>query len=211
MGYVLFFKENTIHKIYGSRPADYQVVSTQCRGVAKGASRSLSVINETLYYLSCEGVMAWDGSLPVNVSTMLDRTSLMNARYAAGAALDARYYLYTRVPQATGPRARLLVYDTERKLWHEEDTGDGQKTAGWEMCSTRQQLYLWDGEALWAAEPDRESDRETDEAQAAVEKKVGLYGHDRRHWADGPGRQVCEPGDAAGWTALAYSVVSGTG
>lgn len=172
MGYVLFFKENTIHKIYGSRPADYQVVSTQCRGVAKGASRSLSVINETLYYLSCEGVMAWDGSLPVNVSTMLDRTSLMNARYAAGAALDARYYLYTRVPQATGTRARLLVYDTERKLWHEEDTGDGQKTAGWEMCSTRQQLYLWDGEALWAAEPDRESDRETDEAQAAVEKKV---------------------------------------
>ena len=64
------------------------------------------------------------------------------------------------------------MYDTERKLWHEEDTGDGQKTAGWEMCSTRQQLYLWDGEALWAAEPDRESDRETDEAQAAVEKKV---------------------------------------
>lgn len=71
MGYVLFFKENTIHKIYGSRPADYQVVSTQCRGVAKGASRSLSVINETLYYLSTEGVMAWDGSLPVNISGRL--------------------------------------------------------------------------------------------------------------------------------------------
>lgn len=169
-------------------------------GRGKGSKRSLSVINETLYYLSCEGVMAWDGSLPVNVSTMLDRTSLMNARYAAGAALDARYYLYTRVPQATGTRARLLVYDTERKLWHEEDTGDGQKTAGWEMCSTRQQLYLWDGEALWAAEPDRESDRRPTRPRQRW-RKSGLYGHDRRHWADGPGRQVCEPGDAAGGRA----------
>lgn len=87
MGYVLFFKENTIHKIYGSRPADYQVVSTQCRGVAKGASRSLSVINETLYYLSTEGVMAWDGSLPVNISGRLGRSWLMNVKYAAGGAL----------------------------------------------------------------------------------------------------------------------------
>lgn len=35
MGYVLFFKENCLHKLYGSRPADYQLVSVQCRGVAK--------------------------------------------------------------------------------------------------------------------------------------------------------------------------------
>ena len=37
MGYVLFFKENCLHKLYGSRPADYQLVSVQCRGVAKQA------------------------------------------------------------------------------------------------------------------------------------------------------------------------------
>ena len=170
MGYVLFFKENTIHKIYGSRPADYQVVSTQCRGVAKGASRSLSVINETLYYLSTEGVMAWDGSLPVNISGRLGRSWLMNVKYAAGGALDARYYLYAK---GSSGETRLLVYDTERSLWHEENTNENSgSAAGWEMCSTRQQLYLWDGEALWAAEPNRESDWDTAAAKAAVEQNV---------------------------------------
>ena len=172
LGYLLFFKENCIHKLYGSKPSDYQMSSVRCRGVAANAAGSLCVIAETLYYLSPDGVMAWSGSLPAKVSGALDTGKLTAVDRAVGGQLDARYYLYTRVPQATGTRARLLVYDTERKLWHEEDTGDGQKTAGWEMCSTRQQLYLWDGEALWAAEPDRESDRETDEAQAAVEKKV---------------------------------------
>ena len=34
----------------------------RCRGVAKNAARSLCVLNETLYYLSPDGVMAWDGS-----------------------------------------------------------------------------------------------------------------------------------------------------
>ena len=60
MGYALFFKENTLHKLYGSKPSDFQLSSLRCRGVAKGAARSLCVINETLYYLSPDGVMAWD-------------------------------------------------------------------------------------------------------------------------------------------------------
>ena len=64
MGYALFFKENTLHKLYGSKPSDFQLSSLRCRGVAKGAARSLCVINETLYYLSPDGVMAWDGSIP---------------------------------------------------------------------------------------------------------------------------------------------------
>ena len=49
MGYALFFKENTLHKLYGSKPSDFQLSSLRCRGVAKGAARSLCVINETLY------------------------------------------------------------------------------------------------------------------------------------------------------------------
>ena len=67
MGSVLFFKENTLHKLCGSKPSDFQLSSLRCRGVAKYAAESLCVINETLYYLSPEGVMAWDGSLPVKV------------------------------------------------------------------------------------------------------------------------------------------------
>ena len=46
---------------------------------------------------------------------------------------------------------RLLVYDTERGLWHEEDV------CSCEMASTGGQLYLWDGSALWAADPGRKA------------------------------------------------------
>ena len=161
MGYALFFKENTLHKLYGSKPADFQLTSLRCRGVAKNAARSLCVLNETLYYLSPDGVMAWDGSIPVKVSGALDASRLAHAQNAVGGALDGRYYLH--VSRDGGGQARLLVYDTERGLWSEEDV------CSWDMASTGGQLYLWDGQALWAADPDRELDwKSTD----GVEKKI---------------------------------------
>lgn len=147
MGYALFFKENTLHKLYGSRPSDFQLSSLRCRGVARNAARSLCVLNETLYYLSPDGVMAWDGSIPAKVSAALDAGRLSNVKAAVGGALDGRYYLHI----AREDRVRLLVYDTERGLWHEEDV------CSCEMASTGGQLYLWDGSALWAADPSREA------------------------------------------------------
>ena len=94
MGYVLFFKENCIHKLYGSKPSDYQLSSVRCRGVAANAAHSLCVLNETLYYLSPDGVMAWDGSIPTKVSAVLDASRLANVQSAVGGALDGRYYLH---------------------------------------------------------------------------------------------------------------------
>ena len=151
MGYVLFFKENSLHKLCGTKPSDFQLSSLRCRGVARHAAESLCVINETLYYLSPEGVMAWDGSLPVKVSGALDPGGLTGIRRAAAGWLDGRYYLCLEREE----KSRLLVYDTERGLWHEEDPGGAGSLA---MLSSGRQLYLWDGAALWAAGPAREED-----------------------------------------------------
>ena len=161
MGYALFFKENTLHKLYGSKPSDFQLTSLRCRGVAKNAARSLCVLNETLYYLSPDGVMAWDGSIPVKVSGALDASRLAHVQSAVGGALDGRYYLH--ISREGGGQARLLVYDTERSLWSEEDV------CSYEMASTGGQLYLWDGQALWAADPDREVDWQSTDG---VEEKL---------------------------------------
>ena len=150
MGYALFFKENTLHKLYGSKPSDFQLSSLRCRGVAKGAARSLCVINETLYYLSPDGVMAWDGSIPTKVSTALDPARLRNVKSALGGALDGRYYLHLVRGSGEAQAVRLLVYDTERGLWQEEDV------CSYEMTGSGGQLYLWDGKAIWAADADRE-------------------------------------------------------
>ena len=40
MGYALFFKENTLHKLYGSKPSDFQLSSLRCRGVVRWTPQS---------------------------------------------------------------------------------------------------------------------------------------------------------------------------
>lgn len=178
MGYALFFKENTLHKLYGAKPSDFQLTSLRCRGVAKNAARSLCVLNETLYYLSPDGVMAWDGSIPVKVSGALDSARLANVRSAVGGALDGRYYLHV-----SREEARLLVYDTEKRLWSEEDV------CSYQMASTGGQLYLWDGQALWVADPSRESDWQTaDGVETAIPFElttgdIGLDGAEQRYFS----------------------------
>lgn len=114
-GYPLFFKSDCIHKIYGAYPAQYQVVTTMCRGVQDGSEKSLCIVNEILYYKSRVDVCAYDGSMPVNVSEALGTGKYYDA--VAG-AIGGKYYISMRDAQnAWG----LYVYDTERGIWHRED------------------------------------------------------------------------------------------
>ena len=137
-----------------------------------GAPTRPLIINETLYYLSMDGVMAWDGSLPTKVSASLDETAMSRVTRAAAGGLVGRYYLHTESPGGQ----RLLVYDTEKGLWHEEDA------TGWAMCSTGRQLYLWDKEAIWAADGSREAGGEEDTVEyEAVTGDIGLGDPDDKY------------------------------
>lgn len=78
-GHPLFFKENCLHKVFGQIPANFQVQSSTCRGVQKGCSRSLSIVNEVLYYKSQHAVCAYDGSLPTEISTALGEVAYHGA------------------------------------------------------------------------------------------------------------------------------------
>ena len=71
LGYVLFFKENCLHKVYGSKPSNFQVSMTACEGVQPGSAKSLCMVGSTLYYKADHGVMAYDGSVPESVSAAL--------------------------------------------------------------------------------------------------------------------------------------------
>ncbi len=115
LGYPLFFKENCIHKIYGSLPESYQVNTTLCRGVQDGAWRSLAIVNEVLYYQSRTDICAYDGSLPAGVSDELG-----GEKYTGGAAgADGGVY-YISMRDASGAW-HMFTYDTDRALWHRED------------------------------------------------------------------------------------------
>ena len=133
LGYPLFFKENYIHKVYGNYPANYQIQTTACRGVQKGCSRSLSIVNEVLYYKARSGVCAYDGSLPAEISSALGEETYYNA--VAG-TLGNKYYISM---SDQNDEWHLFVYDTMKGMWHRED--DTQAVA---FCNCRGDLYYID-------------------------------------------------------------------
>lgn len=133
LGYPLFFKENCVHKVYGNYPANYQIQTTTCRGVQKGCSKSLAIVNEVLYYKSRSAVCAYDGSLPVEISSALGDITYSDA--VAG-SLGNKYYV--SMADASG-NSHLFVYDSMRGMWHKEDNLKAR-----DFCACRGDLYYID-------------------------------------------------------------------
>lgn len=115
LGYPIFFKEDRVYKVYGSKPSNFEVMGSATLGVLSGCGRSLAVAGETLYYLSRAGVMAYTGGVPALVSA-----SLGNVQYRASVAGSDGMKYYCSMEDTDGNWA-LLVYDTQRRLWHKED------------------------------------------------------------------------------------------
>lgn len=115
-GYVLFFKDNIIHKVYGNKPANFQLASVNCRGVQQGSERSLVVVNETLFYKSRTDVCVYGGALPESISPAL---GMVRYRNAAAGADGAKYYISMQ-REDTG-EWEMFAYDGNRGLWHKED------------------------------------------------------------------------------------------
>ena len=133
LGYPLFFKENCMHKVYGNYPANYQIQTTACRGVQKGSEKSLAMVNETLFYKSRSAVCAYDGALPVEVSSALGDMSYSDA--VAG-VLGNKYYISMKDSEG---EYQLFVYDVSKGMWHRED-----KTEAVVFCNCRGNLYYID-------------------------------------------------------------------
>lgn len=133
LGYPLFFKENCMHKIYGNYPANYQIQTTACRGVQRGCERSLAIVNEVLYYKARTGICAYDGSLPIEISSAFGDVVYSNA--VAG-ALGNKYYVSMRDAKDA---YHLFAYDTSKGLWHREDATEVR-----DFCNCRGDLYYID-------------------------------------------------------------------
>lgn len=135
LGYPTFFKENCVHKVYGSMPSAYQVQTTQCRGVQKGSDRSLAILNEILYYKSMTDICAYDGSLPTGISAQMGNEMYKNA---CGGANNGRYMVSMQDGDGDW---HMFAYDPARGLWHREDSTRAIGFTHW-----GQELYFIDGE-----------------------------------------------------------------
>ncbi len=130
LGHPLFFKENHLHKIYISSGGAHQIADTACRGVQKGCSRSLAIVGETLYYKARNGICAYDGSLPAEISQAFGNEQYKNA--VAG-AYGNKYYVSM---QDTKDAYHLFVYDAAKQIWHREDSLHADC-----FCACRGDLY----------------------------------------------------------------------
>lgn len=113
-GHLIFFKPNSMTKIYGTSPSTFQVNNTVCYGVEPGSNRSVSIINDIVFYKSSIGIMAYEGGVPYLISEKL------NAEFSdvVGGTEGRKYYASILKADNTH---ELLVFDTDRGIWHRED------------------------------------------------------------------------------------------
>lgn len=150
--YPMFFKEDCVHQVYISSTGAHQVVTQTLRGVKKGCSRSLAIIDEVLYYVSTGGVVAYSGGTPQTISNNLGDMDISNA---VAAAAKGRYCIcgscrYTSnieehpITTRPGPSAKVsLFYDKRLNIWHGIGESDVMTVPGWEyICAVGDVLYF---------------------------------------------------------------------
>ena len=115
LGRPTFFKENCIHTVYGDYPANYQVQDTACRGVQRHSHKSLAMVNEVLYYKSRDGICAYNGSLPTEISSILGENSYEKA---IGCSHKNKYYVSMK--DKFSGKFDMFIYDVTKGIWHKE-------------------------------------------------------------------------------------------
>lgn len=115
-GHVIFFKPHGMCRVYGTAPSNFQVTSTKCFGVEEGSRLSVVTINDTVYYKSTIGIMAYAGGNPVCISENLGQDF---GNVVAGSE-GIKYYASVQRKTAHGG-FEVLVFDIDRGLWHKED------------------------------------------------------------------------------------------
>lgn len=132
-GYPIFFKEDCIHKIYGTEPSNFQIQNTAGRGVQQGSSDSLAIVNEVLYYKTKNGICVYDGSFPIEISDQFGEEKYYEA---VGGGHGNKYYVSMKDSEG---KANLFVFDAAKKLWHREDETDVLC-----FCSCGNEMYFID-------------------------------------------------------------------
>lgn len=140
---VIFFKENCLHRVYGTQPSNFTVYVDNLRGVQQGCHKSAVRVNEYLYYKSVFDVCVYADSEVAGISAALGTESYKNA--VAGVCGNR---LYLSMEDQEGAW-QLLVYDTAAGVWTRED---GTHALSFASCLTETFMLRADGE-LYALLP----------------------------------------------------------
>lgn len=122
--HLVFFKEAVIHKLYGTKPSNYQSIDVKADGVQKGCEMSLCLINGILYYKSRNGIMAYDSGTPDCISDDLGDDAF---REASAGTDGVKYYI--SMQRVRDESWHLFVFDPRNGMWHREDDTHAQQFA----------------------------------------------------------------------------------
>ena len=112
--HICFFKENTLHKLYGTKPSNFQITTANVYGVQSGCERSMQIVNEQLLYKGVGGIYAYTGGVPELISEKFG-----NKRFSeAVACCDGEKY-YISMKQ--GDTWNMFTYDVLKNIWLRED------------------------------------------------------------------------------------------
>ena len=115
--HICFFKENTLHKLYGTKPSNFQINTVNVYGVQSGSEKSMQIVNEQLLYKGVGGIYSYTGGVPELISEKFG-----NRRYSEAVACcdGERYYISMK----QGDTSNLFVYDVMKNIWLREDDTD---------------------------------------------------------------------------------------
>lgn len=113
--HIAFFKEDYIHRLYGSnKPSTYQIDTIRGLGLQKGCHKSIQAVDGVIYYKSREGIVAYDGTYPVLI------TQNFKYKYTEAVAGTDLMKYYVSMKREDGIWD-FFAYDLNRQLWHQED------------------------------------------------------------------------------------------
>lgn len=114
-GSVFFFKQDGWHKVYGTKPSNFEVSWKAGRGVQNGSSQSIAIVNDYLVFKARDSVCIYDGSTQ-NISEKLGPEPMYDA--VAGEYRN-KYYISMRDADYNW---YLFVYDITKGTWVKEDS-----------------------------------------------------------------------------------------
>lgn len=132
-GSPLFFREESMEKIFPSSTGAHQIMTYHLEGVQSGSADSMVIIEERLFYKSPQGVCVYTGSLPYRISDGFGDWTF----YGASAARHGRKYCVSmmntreRPVLATGGPRVCAVYDLATGDWHMEDEAWAAMAVTW--------------------------------------------------------------------------------
>jgi hypothetical protein len=110
-GYNLAFKADRVFKRYGTTPNNFQFTEISKLGCI--SHKSIREVNNILFWLSPQGVVAFSGGVPEVIGEELNDSYVS----AVAGGDDRRYY----ISLYNGSTYALYVYDTWKGVWVQED------------------------------------------------------------------------------------------